>query len=74
MNHRNVGALGAALAVTLAAAGTKAQGLSNQGEGLVDGEFLKPAASFQRICVSSKACSFGRRKRRSPENLTPSKK
>ena len=43
--NRNVTAFGAALVVTLAAAGASAQGLPDQGQGLVDGEFLKPAES-----------------------------
>lgn len=45
MYHRNVTAISAALVFTLAAAGAVAQGLPDQGEGMVDGEFLKPPAS-----------------------------
>ena len=45
MYHININAIGAALLVTLAATGAVAQGLPDQGVGMVDGEFLKPPAS-----------------------------
>lgn len=44
MRYRNVTALGA-LAIALASASAAAQGLPDQGQGMVDGEFLRPDAS-----------------------------